>query len=336
MVRKSFAIFTLAGDFHAFVFQKALEDNYGARCAIVETDRICNRHALTWSNWAGYAPAFLTTDGERVDVRTLDLIWWRRSHVSQQIPDDVTEGASVDLINNDCRFALLGVLFNEFKGTWVSDPQATRYAQNKLVQIRVAERLGFRTPQTLVSQDINEIRDFCARMENHVVVKVVRGAKRAPLITTMLDPVAFEHSDSMRLCPAIYQELIPGRRHIRACCFGESVYAAMVESSDLDWRNNLNVPVTPLHLSAELKSKLLGVLSALGIKMGIFDLKFFGDSDEPVWLEVNPQGQFLFLEGLCGLPLIKGFSEFLHQQVTSRLSDAAPLSDAYHVGDRMQ
>ena len=32
----------------------------------------------------------------------------------------------------------------------------------------------------------------------------------------------------------------------------------------------------------------------------------------PVWLEINPQGQFLFLEGMCGeLPLTRIFADFL-------------------------
>ena len=44
--------------------------------------------------------------------------------------------------------------------------------------------------------------------------------------------------------------------------------------------------------------------------MGIFDLKL-DEGVEPVWLELNPQGQFLFLEGMTGLPLAQAFAEFL-------------------------
>ena len=49
--------------------------------------------------------------------------------------------------------------------------------------------------------------------------------------------------------------------------------------------------------------------------MGIFDVKLTED-DEPVFLEVNPQGQFLFVEGLCGLPLADIFAAFLVDQAT--------------------
>jgi hypothetical protein len=44
--------------------------------------------------------------------------------------------------------------------------------------------------------------------------------------------------------------------------------------------------------------------------MGIFDLKLDADG-LPTWLEVNPQGQFLFLEALCDLPLSAAMARFL-------------------------
>jgi hypothetical protein len=44
--------------------------------------------------------------------------------------------------------------------------------------------------------------------------------------------------------------------------------------------------------------------------MGIVDLKETPDG-ELVWLEVNPQGQFLFLESLTGQPLASYFADYL-------------------------
>ena len=38
------------------------------------------------------------------------------------------------------------------------------------------------------------------------------------------------------------------------------------------------------------------MVRALGLRMGILDLKL-GPDGELVWLEINPQGQFTFLEG---------------------------------------
>ena len=48
----------------------------------------------------------------------------------------------------------------------------------------------------------------------------------------------------------------------------------------------------------------------MGLNMGIFDLKLDPQGD-PVWLEVNPQGQFLFLEGMSDLRLADAFADHL-------------------------
>jgi hypothetical protein len=46
--------------------------------------------------------------------------------------------------------------------------------------------------------------------------------------------------------------------------------------------------------------------------MGIVDLKMTQNNNF-VWLEINPQGQFLFVQGLSGLNLISHFARFLYE-----------------------
>ncbi len=116
--------------------------------------------------------------------------------------------------------------------------------------------------------------------------------------------------ESLRLCPAMYQECITGTKHIRATCFGGLTYAALIETEDLDWRLNYAAPMHPWTVPPELHARLHTVLKMLDLEMGIFDLKLDQDGS-PVWLEVNPQGQFLFVEGITGLPLTRVFAGFL-------------------------
>lgn len=316
-MHKQIAILSLADDLHALVIRKALEDRYDVTCSVIETERICGSSGLNWSNVDSVPTALQTMTGDCLDVRTLDLVWWRRVSTPQLVPSDITDPAQMDFITNDCREAVLGLFLNEFCGTWISDPQATRLAGNKLVQLRAAQRAGFRTPQTLISQNPQQIRQFCAALDNRVVVKAVKGTMKAPTLTAMVNEAMLQHEASLRLCPAIYQEFIAGTRHVRANCFGDAIYAALIESEDLDWRQNLNVPVSPYDLPEKVKVRLRKVLRHLGLKMGIVDLKL-DERGEAVWLEVNPQGQFLFIEGLCGLKLIDAFSDFLYSEANSR------------------
>jgi glutathione synthase/RimK-type ligase-like ATP-grasp enzyme len=321
VTKPKIAIVSFSDDFHALVIQKELEEKYGVACGIVETDRICGGAGLTWSNIGGYPPTVETTDG-CLDLRTVDLVWWRRFNGPPQIPAEITDPVHLDLIINDCRGAVLGLFLNEFQGVWISDPQATRRAENKLVQLRAAQRAGFRIPQTLVSQNPEQIRRFCRSLGNRAVVKAVSGTIKGPILTTQVNEALLECDASLQLCPAIYQELIVGARHVRANCFGDDVYAALIKSEDLDWRPNLNVPVKPFELSESIKVSLRKTLKDLGLKMGIVDLKL-DRQGKPFWLEVNPQGQFLFIEGLCGLKLTSAFGGFLRSEAERAFKERA-------------
>ena len=315
MFQYQVGILTIENDLHALAIQKAFDDYNDVICHIVETDLLSDGAGLNWSSIDNpdLRCSVPTRNGKLLDVSKLDVIWWRRTNSPQKVPPDVTDPIHIDLINNECRAALLGLLFNEFSGSWVSDPTATLIAENKLVQLRAAQHAGFRIPRTLVSQDPTRIRRFCAMLQNRVVVKPVRGTRQFHLFTRMLSEEHLASDDSLRLCPAMYQEFIPGTHHIRAHCFGEAVYAVLIESEELDWRENLDVPFRVFDLDEYVKIRLRQVLRTLGLKMGIFDLKQT-QGTSPVWLEINPQGQFLFVEGLGGLDLTSAFANFLYQE----------------------
>ncbi|MFE4592055.1 hypothetical protein [Streptomyces laurentii] len=251
-----------------------------------------------------------------MDVKEIGAVWWRRPVMRQLVPQGTGE-AEADLIDNDCRTALLGVLLNDFSGTWISHPYATSIAENKLVQLREARAAGLRVPRTLVSQDPVEIRDFCASSGRDVIVKTVRGCSLQPLLTRRVTDAHLAAEQSIRMAPAIYQEYVPGTRHIRALCLGSDIHAVGIESDELDWRCNLRGLVSgtirPAALDDATAALVTATLERLHLAMGVVDLKIDPDG-LPVWLEVNPQGQFLFMEALSGKDFTGPCVDFLSRQ----------------------
>jgi hypothetical protein len=131
------------------------------------------------------------------------------------------------------------------------------------------------------------------------VVKTVSGTYRAPLTPGKVDEVLLSSDDSLRLSPAIYQEMIPGERHLRVHMFGDEFHAALIRCRHLDWRFHLkDSRIEAYRLPPLLRSRLAEVMRLLDLNMGVMDLKLMPDG-EAVWLEVNPQGQFLFVEGMA-------------------------------------
>jgi glutathione synthase/RimK-type ligase-like ATP-grasp enzyme len=167
----------------------------------------------------------------------------------------------------------------------------------------------------LASNDPDEVRQFLTELEGSAIVKPIMGTRLKHLFTQLVD-VAKLDDESVRIVPALYQEFIPGDIHLRINVFGRSVYAASITTSDLDWRPNLNVPVSSYTVDPALENMLIRCLHAMDLEMGIVDIKLL-PSGEPVWLEVNPQGQFLFLENLSFQNLLHHFAEFLIASATS-------------------
>jgi hypothetical protein len=66
-------------------------------------------------------------------------------------------------------------------------------------------------------------------------------------------------------------------------------------------------------LGEGLSRQLVALINRLGLRMGVMDLKI-SPSGQVVWLEVNPQGQFLFAEALSGTPLVQPFADFLERE----------------------
>jgi hypothetical protein len=99
-------------------------------------------------------------------------------------------------------------------------------------------------------------------------------------------------------------------------CCGRRAHAVQIETERLDWRLDLDTPITPVQLEANLERQLADVLKRLGLRMGVADLKITPDGD-PVWLELNPQGQFLFIEGLTGMDLTGPFCDFVREEAAN-------------------
>jgi hypothetical protein len=304
-------ILTREDDIHGPFVKKKIEEQHGIWCCLIASDRLAGRGGLTWASQE--AEAWLPThDGTLVDVGTLNALWCRRPPTKQTLPAE-TDPEFAGHIDFATEMATYGILLDRFRGRWVNDPVAMGSALNKIVQLRAAQHAGFRIPVTLVSQDPARIRSFCAAHPGAIIKPVAarRGSELAP--TAVVSRELLDRDDVLAVASAIYQECIPGERHLRISVLGERCDAALIESKALDWRLDVNVPFRPYPLDPSLERRLCTTLEQLGLVMGIFDLKLT-DDDEPVFLEVNPQGQFLFVEGLCDLPLADGLAAFLVDQ----------------------
>ena len=182
-------------------------------------------------------------------------------------------------------------------------------AENKLVQLAAARKAGLSVPATLVSKHAADIRAFARAVGGSLILKAVRGTHDAPLETAALVLHDLDGSGTLDVCPSIYQEFVPGHEHLRILALEDQAVAVRLHSERLDWRVDSRVEAYPHLLDAGTLQGITRLLALLNLRMGVLDMKLTPTG--PVFLEINPQGQFLFAEGLSGTDLLGPFAQFV-------------------------
>jgi hypothetical protein len=316
-MRSELLIVTRDRDFHARALRLALAAR-GLRTQIIVVDRLHRSSAISWALDGTFPLGLRDWQDEPVDLAAMRALWLRRLRGDPEFPPELGPPEQ-EFVVNECRGALEGILRTEFHGRWIDGIEATRGGENKLAQLRAARAAGLRVPDTLVSQDPVAVRTFCEAQGMRVVAKALVGAPRVFTLTGKLTTEMLADDDAIRWAPAIYQRCVEGERHLRVCVFGERIVAVALRSDRLDWRHPLDADMAPAELDSATAAGLRCVLASLGLSMGIFDLKL--DENGPPWfLEVNPQGQFLFMEQRAGVPLLECLADFMEEAVRCGLS----------------
>lgn len=239
--------------------------------------------------------------------------WYRRP--SDAVPhDEVTDTGAQMFVRDECKYVLDG-LYRCLKDiTWVSHPDALQAAKYKLRQLDVARTIGFAVPPTLVTNDPDAVRMFADAYRGGIIVKVAgRGPTTIPVdravYTTLLTPEDLTHIDDVRYAPHCFQAYIEKAYEVRVTVIGDDVFAVRIDSqaspkTRVDWRRYdfANVPHTAITLPPKVADRCQAVVRSFGLAFGAIDL-IVTPRNEWVFLEINPNGQWLWLEELTGLPM---------------------------------
>jgi glutathione synthase/RimK-type ligase-like ATP-grasp enzyme len=253
--------------------------------------------------------------------REFGTIWYRRPLT--QPDQELLHPADRLFARQHCeafRRALLRLLGPE--AFWVNSPAASDLAKQKVLQQHAALFCGFEMPDTLYSNDPDEIRRFIASQGGRVIFKILTGAPwrdgrtRWVSYAAPLSQDQLVEDDLLRQTPSIYQAIVPKAYELRVTVMGRQVFTAQVLSQEtaegkLDWRRAYReLEMRPAELPTEVRERCFLLMERLGIVFGCFDF-IVTPEGEHVFLEVNEAGQFLFVEEYTGLPLLDAFCEFL-------------------------
>jgi hypothetical protein len=299
VVRMSVLVITMNGDVHAHAVAWALRE-MGVECRRwIPTDLASAPATVRLSSAVAPRTLLNGPDGE-IYASRIDHVWLRRLHPPEPSPD-MTAGDAI-VARRQAEAFVRGMLCAFRNATWSNAPAAQRLAGLKLPQLVAARGAGLHIPDTVMTNDMDVVRDFVDAHERVIYKGFLPqvwwdgGASQVSLATTPVDRHDLDDDESLRLCPGIFQEHVAKAYEVRAFVFGTTCIAAKISDQDpLDWKLTYDMRLEPHVLPRDVEAKLFATMNALGLAMGTIDLIVTPDG-EHVFLEINEQGQFLWVE----------------------------------------
>ena len=308
-------IVTERGDFHADWMVLELEAR-GAPFVRFNTEDYPQQTKLIWHNSGDVRVRMASREYALGDF---NAVWYRRP-VPPRMPADLPE-ESAAWARAEAREALLGV-WRTTDARWVNHPDRNRAAESKLAQLRVAAELGFEVPDTLVSNDSASVQQFIAARPQGVICKpifdgrVPVGGEKRVFFTSQVEPGNTDLGD-LGPEPYLFQSLVPKLYDVRVTVIGEDVFAARIHSQDevetqTDWRRGRpgRIAHDATELPREVAERCVALCSRFGLLFGAIDLAYRPDHCYS-FFEINPNGQWAWVEHRTGLPLRARLADLL-------------------------
>jgi glutathione synthase/RimK-type ligase-like ATP-grasp enzyme len=281
-----------------------------------------NSAVVTVDSTASGPRALIAWGQQTIDLSAIGSVWYRRPG-KFDLPHELLAGEA-DWLRGECA-SLIDGIYATTDALWVSDPHSLRRADLKLLQLRIAQRLGFRIPDYTVTNDPGRAKAFLADHSAGVIVKglsvptILVDGRSGMLYTHLVTREDEEQLESVRYAPTFLQSLIPKARDIRVTIIGEKLFAVAIESmtvaaARIDFRSAeiMDLPHRPITLPQPVTDACHAIVRELGLRFGAVDLLETPEG-EYVFLEINPNGQWYWIEAMTGQPMASAMADLLER-----------------------
>jgi glutathione synthase/RimK-type ligase-like ATP-grasp enzyme len=246
-----------------------------------------------------------------INLQDVKAGYYRRPG-TPEVSAEVNDQATKEYLVNEWS-AVLRSLWNAIEGRWLNSPFAILRAEDKPRQLCEAQALGFEIPDTFIGNDIDVVVEFAA--ENPTIGKPLRhalidkGPNGQVLFTQKIQNLKIDDRKAVEVAPVIYQREIIKAYDVRVTVVQNKVFAVAIHSQDqqeteLDWRRGSRIDITHQNITLpdELALRCCSLAQVLGLNYGAVDL--IRDVSGRYWfLEINPNGQWAWIEHRTGSPI---------------------------------
>lgn len=259
--------------------------------------------------------------GRQIRGNQVKGVWYRRP-ADFQFPPEFSPAIHV-FAEQESRATIMG-LWELLDCIWVNHPERNRVAELKIKQLRVASEVGLEIPRTLITNNPEDAEMFFKKTARSrgVIIKrlgggiVLDGNQGSAIYTSLVSEGDMRDIGRVRYTPALFQEYVPKDVELRITVVGDKVFPVEIHSQKshkarVDWRRDtLNLVHKEHVLPREIEQKIINFVHRLGLKFGAIDMILTPDQ-RYIFLEINPNGQWGWVEDLTGLPISDAIIDLL-------------------------
>jgi glutathione synthase/RimK-type ligase-like ATP-grasp enzyme len=180
---------------------------------------------------------------------------------------------------------------------------------SKPYQAELIREVGFRTPETLVTNDPAAARTFL-REHPRAVYKSISAVRS---IVREVTPDRLDDLHRIRDLPTQFQEYVPGT-NVRVHVIDAATFAHEVETAAVDYRyagrDDLEVTMRAVDLPPDIAARCVELAQRLDLPLCGIDLKRTPD-EQYFCFEVNPSPAFSYYQEETGQPIADAIVAYL-------------------------
>jgi glutathione synthase/RimK-type ligase-like ATP-grasp enzyme len=269
---------------------------------------------------------FRSPGNAEIDFADVAAVWYRKP--DRPAPPANMDPSTRNYARKECREALEGLYNALDRALWVNPLHNMRRGENKPLQLQLATECGFQIPDSVITNDPGEAWEFYKQHDGDVIYKSLSGGYildseagaptiRQEIYTTHLDGMDRHQFEAVANCACLFQGYVPKLCDLRVTVVGDRTFATEIHSQGIleakhDWRRGdvSDMPHRAHVLPGDLTQQCRLLVARLGLRYAAIDM-ILTPAGEYVFLEINPNGQYGWIEELTRQPISEAVASLL-------------------------
>jgi hypothetical protein len=193
---------------------------------------------------------------------------------------------------------------------WINHPSANAAASHKIEQLTHARQMGLSTPDTLITQKPDAVKQFLIKHKYQVLTKPLAGGyierdnqlEDTVIYTNLISVKHLKELNLISKCPTLFQQRIEKSSDVRICYLDGALTAVELiaveqgqQRLDIRRDNMKDVKYRILEVPSAVKRSLCKLVRSYKLRFAAIDF-VIDKRGNWVFLEINPNGQWAWLD----------------------------------------